>query len=147
MSKTLQAPGAFFALMLEKYNLNPFKISKDIHLSQPVVRLLALGKTKITTPIAMRLAKYFNTNPEFWLAMQMKWDVAEASKDKSLMKIVKSISRVTKGTASGGGEKTVSVKKPTAVKKPAAKKAVTRKPAVKKVTVRKTAARKKPTAK
>ena len=135
MSKELQAPGPFLAIMLEKYKLNPFKLSKDIRLSQSAVRLITIGKTKITTPVAMRLAKYFNTNPEFWLAMQMKWDIAEASKDKALVKIVNSIPRVTKPTAGGGSEK-----KPVAAKKPAAAK---KKPATKK----KPAAKKRATAK
>jgi addiction module HigA family antidote len=122
MPKTLQTPGSFLALMLEKYKLNPFKLSKDIQLSQSAVRMITIGKTKITTPVAMRLAKYFNTNPEFWLAMQMKWDIVEASKDKALMKVVKSISRVKKGTA--GGDKTVTAKKPAAKKKAAKPKKV-----------------------
>jgi hypothetical protein len=78
--------------------------------------MITIGKTKITTPVAMRLAKYFNTNPEFWLVMQMKWDIAEANKDKALMKIVKSISRVKKAAADGGN-KTAAAKKPGAKKK------------------------------
>jgi len=123
MVNTQQSPGSFLALMLEKYRLNSFKLAQDIHLSPSAVRLITLGKTKITTSVAIRLAKYFNTNPEFWLAMQMKWDVAEASKDKALMKVVKSISRVTKGTA-GGAEKSAAVKKSATKKKPAKKKAV-----------------------
>jgi addiction module HigA family antidote len=152
MSKTSQSPGSFLAVVLEKYKLNPFKLSKDIHLSQSAVRMITIGKTKITTPVAMRLAKYFKTNPEFWLAMQMKWDIAEANKDKALMKIVKSITRVKKGTSSGGATRGEGK----AAKKPGAKKktARTRKPAGKKraagarkpVTRKKTTAAKKPVA-
>ena len=142
MAKALQAPGPFLAIMLEKYNLNPFKLSKDIHLSQSAVRLITIGKTKITVPVAMRLAKYFNTNPEFWLAMQMKWDIAEASNDKALVKILKNISRVSK-SAAGGAKKTA--KKATA-KKPAAKRKTAKKTTAKKPAARKTAA-KRPAAK
>jgi len=147
MANTLQSPGSFLALMLEKHRLNPFRLAQDIHLSQSAVRLITLGKTKITTSVAMRLAKYFNTNPEFWLVMQMKWDVAEASKDKALMKVVKSISRVTKGTAGGGG-KSATVKK-TSGKKKSAKKTTSKKKAVKakKPVARKKIAAKKPVAK
>jgi addiction module HigA family antidote len=105
--------------MLEKYKLSPFKLSKDIYLSQSAVRLIVLGKTKITTSVAMRLAQYFNTNPEFWLAMQMKWDIAEAAKDKDLVKIVKSISRAKKGTA--GSTQTSTTKKAATAKKPVPK--------------------------
>jgi len=146
MANKLQSPGAFLAIMLEKYKLNPFKLSKDIHLSQSAVRLITIGKTKITTPVAMRLAKYFNTNPEFWLAMQMKWDIAEASKDKTLVKVIKSISRVTKATAGGGEKKSATAKKASLQKKagPAKKKPVAKKKktTTKKKSARKTAAKK-----
>ena len=148
MAKVVQAPGPFLALMLEKYRLNPFKLSKDIYLSQSAVRLITIGKTKITTPVAMRLAKYFNTNPEFWLAMQMKWDIIEASKDKALMKVVKGISRVTKGAAGGGEKKSDTAKKAEPVKKPATKKAAAaKKAAAKKPAAKKGAAKRKPAAK
>jgi addiction module HigA family antidote len=144
MPKASQSPGSFLTLVLEKYNLNPFKLSKDIHLSQSAVRMITIGKTKITTPVAMRLAKYFNTNPEFWLVMQMKWDIAEANKDKALIKIVKSIAKVKKAPASGGS-KTTAAKKPRAAKKKTAKTRKTakrgRKPATPRANTRKVAAK------
>ncbi|HCC34293.1 MAG TPA: addiction module antidote protein, HigA family [Ruminococcaceae bacterium] len=110
MAQTLQSPGSYLAGMLEKYKLNPFKLSKDIHLSQSAVRLIVIGKTKITVPVAMRLAQYFNTNPEYFLTMQMRWDLSEAAKDKELAKLIKSIPRVQKPTA-GGKEKAAAEKK------------------------------------
>jgi addiction module HigA family antidote len=133
MPKTLQSPGAFLTIMLEKYKLNPFKLSKDIKLSQSAVRLIAIGKTKISVPVAYRLAKYFNTNAEYWLKMQMKWDLSEASKDKALMGIIKSISRV---------KKSADVEIKSTAKKPVAKKAAVKKPVVKKAAAKKTASKK-----
>ena len=139
IKKTLQSPGAFLTRLLEKNNLNPFKLSKDIHLSQSAVRLITLGETRVTVPVALRLAKYFNTNPEFWLTMQLKWDLAEASKDKALMNIIKSIAKYTKDPAVGkkpiprkpavkkaAASKKPVAKRPQASKKPAARKAKTR---------------------
>ena len=135
MSKTLQSPGAFLSLLLEKHNLNPFKLSKDIYLSQSAVRLIVLGETRISVSVALRLAKYFNTTPEYWLAMQMKWDLADASKDKALMKTIKNIARFKKETASA--KKPAASKKKTAAKKPAAKKSTAKKAARKKPAARK----------
>jgi addiction module HigA family antidote len=106
--------------MLEKYNLNPFKLSKDIHLSQSAVRLIVLGKNKISVPVAFRLAKYFNTNPEFWLAMQTKWDIAQAEDDKALTKIVNGIPKVQKGPAKPASAKKPAAKKPAKARKTAA---------------------------
>ena len=143
--KTLQSPGAFLTGLLEKYHLNPFKLSRDIHLSQSAVRLIALGETRISVPVALRLARYFNTNPEFWLSMQMKWDLAEASKDRALMNIVNGISKFTKDPAAG--KKPVPrkppVKKAAASKKAAPKKAAPKKAAAKKSAVKKAAPKKK----
>jgi addiction module HigA family antidote len=98
MAKPIQAPGPFLQLMLDKYKLNPFKLAKDIQLSQSAVRLITIGKTKISVPVALRLAKYFNTNPEYWLVLQMRYDLAEAAKDKALNKVIKGISRAKKGS-------------------------------------------------
>jgi len=125
--KPVQNPGVYLTNLFDKHNLNPFKVSKEIHLSQSAVRLITLGETRISVPVAMRLAKYFNNNPEFWLDMQMNWDLAEASKDKELTKIVKSISMFKKGE----------VKKPAASKKPVAKKKASKKPAAKKAAAKK----------
>ena len=152
-SNALRAPGPFLALMLKKYKLNPSKLSEDIHMSQSAIRLIVLGKTKISVPVALRLAKYFNTNPEFWLAMQMKWDIAEAAKDKELMKIVRSISKVKKSTTErpavqkkSAPKKTAPVRKPAAAKKSAVKKstAVKKRPTAK---AKKTVKRGRPAAK
>ena len=127
-SKTLQAPGPFLALMLKKNNLNPSKISRDIHLSQSAIRLITLGEIKISVQVAFRLAKYFNTNPEYWLAMQMYWDIAEAEKDKELMKIIKSISKAKKDNSPGGQavRRKAAAKKAETAKKSTAGKKLTR---------------------
>jgi addiction module HigA family antidote len=110
MAKTIQAPGPFLKLMLDKYKLNPFKLAKDIQLSQSAVRLITIGKTKISVPVALRLAKYFNTNPEYWLVLQMRYDLAEAAKDKALNKIIKGIPRAKKGAATKEPSKSTDVK-------------------------------------
>ena len=132
MPKTAtQSPGTFLTLLMEKHKLNPFKLSREIHLSQSAVRLIALGETRISVPVAVRLAKYFNTNPEFWLAMQMKWDLVLAAKDKELANIVKSISKFKKESAAGkaAAGKKAAAKKPASNRAKIAKKQVGRKKA------------------
>ena len=93
MPRNIQEPGPFLQLMLDKYHLNVLRMSRDIGVSQSAVRLLTLGKVRISVPVAVRLAKYFNTVPEYWLMLQMRYDLAEAAKDKDLMRIVRGISR------------------------------------------------------
>jgi plasmid maintenance system antidote protein VapI len=55
-----------------------------------------LDKSRITTSIAKRLAKYFGTKPEFWLLAQMEYDLEKAATNKVLNKALSAISTVRK---------------------------------------------------
>ena len=39
---------------------------------------IVLGKRAITADTALRLARYFRTTPEFWMALQAAYDLEEA---------------------------------------------------------------------
>ncbi|MDR0503733.1 MAG: HigA family addiction module antidote protein [Treponema sp.] len=96
MPKIKQTPGALLLEFLDKNELNCNRLAKEIKCSQTALRLISLDKSRITTSIAVRLAKYFGTKPEFWLLAQMEFDLAAAEQNKTLAKLLKSISKVTK---------------------------------------------------
>jgi len=96
MPKTKLSPGALLLRFLEKYDLNCNRLSKEIKCSQTALRLISLDKSRITTSIAVRLAKYFTTKPEFWLLAQMEYDLEKASNNKTLAKALKGISTAGK---------------------------------------------------
>ncbi|MDR2597506.1 MAG: HigA family addiction module antidote protein [Treponema sp.] len=91
MAKKNQTPGSILLGLLDKYGLNCNRLSKEIKCSQTALRLISLDKSRITTSIALRLAKYFGTKPEFWLLAQMNYDLAKAANDKSLARSLKNI--------------------------------------------------------
>lgn len=99
MSKTKQSPGALLLDYLEKNDLNCNRLSKEIKCSQTALRLISLDKSRITTSIAVRLAKYFGTKPEFWLLAQMDFDLAKAANNKTLAKQLSAISKTSKPAA------------------------------------------------
>lgn len=39
---------------------------------------IVLGKRAVTADTALRLAQYFSTTPEFWMALQAAYDLEEA---------------------------------------------------------------------
>jgi len=91
MSNTKQTPGSLLLEFLEKYKLNCNRLSKEIKCSQTALRLISLDKSRITPSIAVRLAKYFSTKPEFWLLAQMDFDLIKSANNKNLAKTLKSI--------------------------------------------------------
>jgi len=96
MAKTKLSPGTLLLELIEKNNLNCNRVSKDIKCSQTALRLISLDKSRITTSIAVRLAKYFGTKPEFWLLAQMDYDLKKAANNKTLIKALKGISKTGK---------------------------------------------------
>ncbi len=70
--------------ILQKEFLEPMGLSQNrlaLALGVPARRIneIVLGKRGITADTALRLARYFNMSPQFWLGLQMDYelDVAE----------------------------------------------------------------------
>jgi len=63
--------------------LKPLKMSVDklaLELRVPATRMTDIvhGRRGITADTALRLARYFNTTPKFWLNLQASYDLAKA---------------------------------------------------------------------
>jgi addiction module HigA family antidote len=144
------APGTVLKeKFMDKYQLNPSQLAKALGLSQSAVRNVTINKAKITLPIALRLAKYFQTKESYWIDLQNAHDLAALRDDKKFAAVLGKIKTAQVP------EKKAEVKKADVKKIPAAKAKKGRKPAaVKAVTVKekpsrkpaakKAAARKKP---
>ena len=50
-------------------------MANDIGVSARRINEIVRGKRRITAESALRLAKYFNMSPQFWLALQMDYDL------------------------------------------------------------------------
>ena len=126
-------PGSALKALLVKHNLNCNRLAKAINMSNAMVRLLVLDKSPISVAAAFRLAKFFKGKPEYWLALQMEYDLAKATKDKVLAKEINAITDVSsytftrkphapktaKKTSKKGA--TIADKRKAAAKKPGAK--------------------------
>jgi antitoxin HigA-1 len=68
--------------------LKPLKMSVNklaLELRVPATRMVEIvhGRRSITADTALRLARYFNTTPKFWLNLQASYDLAVASETRS----------------------------------------------------------------
>ena len=128
MPKSAQTPASVLQSLMDEYQLNPFSLSKAINLSNSAVRLLVIGKAKVTVPTALRLAKLFGQTPGYWLDLQREADLNEASKDQNFQDILKGIAKAKKpeapkpGTAKKPGkQQSLSDKRKKAAKVPGTK--------------------------
>ncbi len=74
-------PGYFLdSRYLKPLGLTQLALAGALGISRRRVNELIRGKRGITPDTALRLAAYFRTEPEFWLQLQLAWDVHQAMK-------------------------------------------------------------------
>jgi addiction module HigA family antidote len=66
-------------VLLEEF-LKPLELSQNrlaLSMGVPPRRIneIVLGKRRVTAETALRLARYFNTTPQFWLGLQADYDL------------------------------------------------------------------------
>jgi len=74
-------PGYFLdTRYLKPLKLTQLALADALGISRRRVNELIRGKRGVTPDTAVRLAAYFDTEPEFWMQLQMAWDVHQAMK-------------------------------------------------------------------
>lgn len=53
-------------------------LARELHLSAPRINDVVRERRGITADTAMRLARYFDSTPEFWLNLQLEYDLKTA---------------------------------------------------------------------
>jgi antitoxin HigA-1 len=77
-------PGEILQLeFLEPLNITPYRLSKDISVSQTRISEILSGKRSITADTALRLSQYFGNTAQFWLNLQTQYDLRQALKENS----------------------------------------------------------------
>lgn len=60
---------------LKPMNLSQNQLALDIHVPARRINEIVHGKRRITADTALRLARYFRMSPQFWLGLQMDYDL------------------------------------------------------------------------
>ena len=61
------------------FGLSQNKLALDIRVPARRINEIVHGKRRITADTALRLAKYFNMSAQFWLGLQMDYDLDVAT--------------------------------------------------------------------
>jgi addiction module HigA family antidote len=68
------------------------KLALDLHVAPNRILEIVKGKRAITADTAPRLAQYLGTTPDFWLGLQMQYDL-ERAQDELAEKIQREVRR------------------------------------------------------
>lgn len=70
-----------FEEFLKPMGLSQNRLALDIRVPAHRINEIVQGKRRITADTALRLAKYFDMSPQFWLGLQMDYDL-DTAEDK-----------------------------------------------------------------
>ncbi len=60
---------------LKPLGLSQNRLALDIRVPARRINEIIHGKRRVTADTALRLARYFSTSPQFWLGLQMDYDL------------------------------------------------------------------------
>jgi addiction module HigA family antidote len=66
---------------LEPMKITSYRLAKETRIDQTRVSEIINGKRSITVDTALRFSKFFGTSPEFWLNLQIHYDMEEKMKN------------------------------------------------------------------
>jgi addiction module HigA family antidote len=72
---------------LDALGLSVTEGAKVLGVSRQTLNNVIHGKSGISPEMAIRLSKAFGSTPETWLRMQLAYDLAQARKDESKIKV------------------------------------------------------------
>ncbi|TJW06461.1 MAG: addiction module antidote protein, HigA family [Mesorhizobium sp.] len=66
---------------LNPLGLKPYTLAKKLHVPRTRIERLVAEQTPVTPDTALRLAKFFDTTPQFWMNMQASYDLANLERE------------------------------------------------------------------
>ena len=73
-------PGILIKDNIETLGISVTEFAFKLGVSRQIVSRIINQKAGISTEMALKLGKAFNTTPEFWINMQTQYDLAQARK-------------------------------------------------------------------
>jgi antitoxin HigA-1 len=93
-------------MLLEEF-LKPMALSQrdladGIHVPYQRINELVNKKRGMTPSTALRLSKFFGTSADFWMSLQLRWDLYQANLSEAAeLKLIKRIKRSREAVAVG----------------------------------------------
>ncbi len=73
-------PGRIIKGVIEDLGLTVTDAARVLNVSRPALSRLINGRAGVSAEMAVRLSKAFGSNPEFWLRLQLQYDLAQVVK-------------------------------------------------------------------
>lgn len=68
-------PGVYLKELMDEAGLTQSRLARDIGVPAMRISHVVRGKRPVTAELALRLGRYFEQNPRYWLNLQSRYDM------------------------------------------------------------------------
>ena len=76
----LTHPGEHLLEAMQGWGLSQYRLAKELGVQQTRIMEIIKGRRAISADTSLRLARFFDTSPEFWMNLQVNFDLAIAKR-------------------------------------------------------------------
>lgn len=80
-----------YELYFEPLKLSITEAAKKLQIARPNMSTIINGKAGISPQMALKLAKAFDTTPQYWMSLQNNYDLWKAGNQKQFLSKVKAL--------------------------------------------------------
>ncbi|OGH01679.1 MAG: addiction module antidote protein, HigA family [Candidatus Lambdaproteobacteria bacterium RIFOXYD1_FULL_56_27] len=77
----LTQPGEYLAEILDELGITAYRLAKETKVPRDRISHIIRGTRVITPDTALRLGRYFGQSPQFWLRLQVDYDLRKAQRE------------------------------------------------------------------
>src|SRR3990170_4545778 len=93
-------PGSILKLhYLEPSGISVTDLAKELRLSRKTVSKILNQRGAVTTDVALRLSRAFDTSPELWLNLQRNYDLWRTANETTAWQAIKPILKIVHANA------------------------------------------------
>jgi addiction module HigA family antidote len=91
-------------MLLEEFllpmSITQRQLADAIHVPYQRINEIVNGRRGITPATALRLAKFFEVSPDFWMNLQLRWDLYQAQqRESNALQMIQPVRLTAHGTA------------------------------------------------
>jgi len=68
-------PGVYLKQLLDELKISQYRLARDLGVPAMRINHVVHGKRPVTAELALRLGRYFDQSPRYWMNLQSRYDM------------------------------------------------------------------------
>ena len=85
-------PGVYLKEILDEWRLSQYRLAQELGVPAMRISHVVRGQRPMTAELALRLGRYFDQSPRYWLHLQSRYDI-DVAEDRVGSRVIREVRR------------------------------------------------------